>query len=437
MSKYIILKNRSLTIETSFDEKIPTKILGVVVIDGMHSTKFVADENGKAKVKEGDKEVDILSYAHKRKRDFYTDLLKNKYNEIENLVILTGAGSSVGIGQDRHKGLTMLGLWDAMVEEQPDHLTALLKLTGCLQKEGKLKEYIPKDLEILLSKANMTNLVKPSDPLRKAIAETRKFIASKCTLLLPDQCPHVTFLNKVILRPQKYPRVKLFTLNYDTLFEQAAKVEKFTVMDGFTFSNPRVFNGKYFDYDIIETRHNRQDKNDSSISKLFYLFKMHGSLNWKRSDHDIEQYDGDINDEDRVMIFPQDSKYEHSYEQPYFEMMARFQTALRKENTLLITIGFSFFDKHISSVILESLKQNPSLNVITFTYPFEVPNEKVNQKDLHKISEMQSRVTLVAESFEDLSIYYPENVAHKRIDILEELNERLKHIPVNGHTNES
>lgn len=136
------------------------------------------------------------------------------------------------------------------------------------------------------------------------------------------------------------------------------------------------------------------------------------------------------------MIFPKDSKYEHSYEQPYFEMMARFQQALRAENTLLITIGFSFLDKHISSVILESIKQNPSLNLMAFTYPEIVAfdeNAKVYQKELHHITTIQSRVTLIAESFEELANHYPENIAHYRFDLLEELNENLKKVNANGN----
>ena len=54
------------------------------------------------------------------------------------------------------------------------------------------------------------------------------------------------------------------------------------------------------------------------------------------------------------MIYPKDSKYESSYEQPFFEMMARFQQSLRKENVMLVCIGFSFNDKHIVTVIQEA-----------------------------------------------------------------------------------
>lgn len=441
MAETIILKNRNLLIKEFSEEHekdgqkkwITTKVsiersAGVI-------ENFTKDESGFAQ-KEGEEKllepkISLKDLASQEKVRFYKQLLQSKYNEIEHLVILSGAGSSVGIGK-MVKGYTMAGLWDAMSEgAEKEHLETLIKETkfAPIDKEGKIiTDKLSKDLESLLSKAGMKQIVDGNKKLEESIKAAREFIVTKCSLDLPDDAPHAHFLNKVILRPQKFPRVKIFTLNYDTLFEQAAAKEKFTVLDGFTFSSPRAFNGRYFDYDIIETKHNRQDKKDSTISKLFYLFKMHGSLNWGKKGNEIEQIDGKIEVNDRVMIFPQDSKYEHSYEQPYFEMMARFQQAMRTENTLLITIGFSFLDKHISSVILESLKQNSSLNLISLTYPSVVGNEKEYQLELHKIAELQSRITLIGETFNSFTNEFPENMAHKRFDLLEELNEQLKTI---------
>lgn len=404
-----VLKNTNKIIEVEGDylaKKITScKINGETIKDADAKLEF----NGN--------KLSLIEFVEKEKREFYVNLLQNQYSEIENIIILSGAGSSVDIGKT-NKGLIMSGLWNLFEKENPTSLKKLIEKTQYDVSE--------KDLEALLSKSGIYNIVN-KDALKDEIEKVKKFIVEKCTLELPINSPHEKFINKVTLRPQKYPRVKLFTLNYDTLFEQAASEEKFTVIDGFTFSNPREFNGKYFDYDIIETRHNRQDKKDSTISKLFYLFKMHGSLDWiKKSNQIIQSEKIPAKTEDRVMIFPQDSKYEHSYEQPYFEMMARFQHSLRNENTLLISVGFSFVDKHISSVILESLKQNPSLNLLAFNYPSVIPNGNEYQNELNTIAEHYSHVTLVAEKFEDLAKEYPTNKAHKRNDIIEEIAKALK-----------
>lgn len=368
-------------------------------------------------VEKDGKTVSIYDLANNAKRDFYINLIQNKYGEIENIIFLTGAGSSFDVGQ-HNKGQTMAGLWSSLDNDHKDCLKTLVSETGH-------DADIP-DLEALLSLAGMKNVVEKGK-LDTEIHTVKGFIAEKCNLELPSTAPHREFLRKITLRPQKFPRVKLFTTNYDTLFEQAAREEMLTVMDGFTFSNPREFNGKYYDYDIIETRHNRQDKRDNIISRLFYLFKMHGSLNWEqKSGRIIQSSENSIPVQSRVMIFPQASKFEHSYEQPYFEMMARFQQALRTENTLLITIGFSFYDKHISSVILESLKQNPSLNLLTFTYPAILNEVNDSQKELHHTASLQSRVSLIVETFDSFATNYPENHAYKRFDLLNELNESLR-----------
>lgn len=412
----IILKNKKKTIEVA-TVKLATgeQIFASAQINNDGGIiKLTSDPDGNFEI-EDKKKISLKDYIEKEKRDFYKNLLQNKYSEIENIVILSGAGCSVGIGNAK-KGLAMSGLWDLFEKEDPKTLKNLIIATG--------HDITNKDLEALLSIAGINNIVNKG-ALKDEIEKVKKFIVENCSLDLPPNSPHEIFLNKVTLRPQKYPRIKLFTLNYDTLFEQAASKEMLTIIDGFTFSNPREFNGKYFDYDIIETRHNRQDKKDSTISKLFYLFKMHGSLSWQKKDKKIIQADStSIAIDDRVMIFPQDSKYEHSYEQPYFEMMARFQQTLRTENTLLVTIGFSFVDKHISSVILESLKQNPSLNLIAFSYPEVIAQDYDYQKELHLATE-QSRITLVGETFENLAEEYPENRAHKRTDVLEELGKLL------------
>lgn len=413
-----IIKNKKLTITVEYyqeGENINYEIYTSAIINRNGEVKQYAGENGFFE-KDGE-QVSIYILANKAKRDFYTNLIQNKYGEIENIVFLTGAGSSVNVG-NHNKGLTMTGLWSLLNNEHKDCLDKLISETG---HDSSIH-----DLEALLSLAGMKNIVEKGT-LNTEIDTVKSFIADKCNLELPSAASHREFLRKITLRPQKFPRVKLFTSNYDTLFEQAAREEMLTIMDGFTFSNPREFNGKYYDYDIIETRHNRQDKRDNIISRLFYLFKMHGSLNWEqKSGRVIQSDENSISVQNRVMIFPQDSKFEHSYEQPYFEMMARFQQALRTENTLLITIGFSFYDKHISSVILESLKQNPSLNLLTFTYPSLLNYDKDSQKELHHIASLQSRVSLIVDSFDEFVATYPENHAHKRLDLLTELNENLR-----------
>ena len=76
------------------------------------------------------------------------------------------------------------------------------------------------------------------------------------------------------------------------------------------------------------------------------------------------------------MIYPRKNKYEQSYEPPYFEMFSRFQNELRKKNTILITIGFSFADKHIRTIVQNAIINNPSLKIIIID--FNISQENYN-----------------------------------------------------------
>ena len=104
------------------------------------------------------------------------------------------------------------------------------------------------------------------------------------------------------------------------------------------------------------------------------------------------------------MIYPKDSKYENSYEQPFFEMMSRFQQNIRKENVLLICIGFSFGDKHIVTAIKEAVTQNPSFRLL-------IVCRTIKETDAFKWfidkASQQENVILIAEEFKDFAQNYP------------------------------
>ena len=153
---------------------------------------------------------------------------------------------------------------------------------------------------------------------------------------------------------------------------------------------------------------------ESFISKVFHLYKLHGSLTWKRENNGkiIQEKEPD----NPLMIYPSSEKYESSYEQPYFEMMSRFQQALRKEETLLIVIGFGFGDKHIRNVVLEAVNQNPSFQLLIVNYNEKGKIFKTDSlKDFFEITEKEDElkvrrnVNIVFDTFKNFTDNYPEN----------------------------
>jgi len=201
-----------------------------------------------------------------------------------------------------------------------------------------------KDLENLLTHAAHYNRFKKSNDIQKSILKIEGFIFSSCSLEFTDGTYpfHLQFLNKITKRKLNLPRAKVFTTNYDTLFEQAAAIGRFFVLDGFSFSSPRKFNGRLFDFDIVLREGSRLKNEHNFMPKVFHLYKMHGSVDWLNINKEIVQLNlsevptvlekNEVlkkqekgKDISRVMVYPRDSKFELSYEQPYFEMIAKFQ----------------------------------------------------------------------------------------------------------------
>jgi len=343
--------------------------------------------------KDEDDTRSLDNIANDLKRKAYNDFLSKRF---ENVIILTGAGSSVGCG-----GPLMSSLW-----KKSQEIVNTKTKNGDKSQFEKLIEKIkfPTDsenLEALLSKANIAkDYIEDNEDILDFIKKTKKLIKKNCKLDLSENSAHATFLKKLIKRKSTDPRVKVFTLNYDTLFEQAAQELGVTVIDGFSFSIPRIFNGNNFDYDVVHRERSRLKDEDNFVQNVIHLYKPHGSLNWEIKNGRVFQT---ANPDKPLMIYPHSGKYESSYEQPFFEMMSRFQQAIRTPNTLLISIGFSFGDKHIVTAIQEALNHNTGFQLM-------VVNKGVDGNDplLKDAANKYDDIVLVDELFEDFSIHYPE-----------------------------
>ena len=113
-------------------------------------------------------------------------------------------------------------------------------------------------------------------PLSVIKEELFTLIKTLCTISEPESnFPHKILLEKLLQRKQTNPRVKIFTLNYDLLFEKAATAVNAIVIDGFSFTFPRTFSGRYFDYDIVQREGSKLKEEDNRESPVFgsrYLF---------------------------------------------------------------------------------------------------------------------------------------------------------------------
>ena len=352
---------------------------------------------------EGSKDT-VENYEGRAKAEvqsFYNEFFRQFFKHI---VVLAAAGTSLDNG--RNNGKTRNGLW----EEGKDTIKTLCNTLWASETEKSKRITKDKDIEALLSHVLLVEKAdeKKAKDLKQLRNDLEKIIREACKLTLDNSnAPHKTFLDKITARKANESRVQLFTTNYDTLFEQAAQRGGYVVIDGFSFSFPRTFSGRYFDYDIVQREQTRIKGEESFVSKVFHLYKMHGSLTWEQNEQGMIQQVNTT--ETPLIVYPASDKYESSYEQPYFEMMSRFQQALRRENTLLIVLGFGFRDKHIQNVILEAVNQNPSFQLVIVNYNGRGTINREELKEYFDGDAVKRNVSIVFDTFKGFTENLPEN----------------------------
>jgi len=347
-----------------------------------------------------------LQDANNEKRRIFSEFFKKPF---KNLLILSGAGSSMDVG-----GLSMGQLWIKAEEKYKVGDVDGFKIIqdAVNYNSGKI------DIEALLSQidgyskfAGDSEIEIGTDKKKLSTIKDELFelIKKHCTIIKPeDNFPHQVFLEKLLQRKQTSPRVKVFTLNYDLLFEYAATEVNAIVIDGFSFTIPRTFSGRFFDYDIVQREGSKLQEEDNFIQRVFHLHKLHGSLDWERDEIDKKVRIKD-NPKKPLMVYPREAKYEDSYEQPFFEMMARFQRNLRLNNdTMLICVGYSFNDKHINAAIEEALNQNPGFRIAIIDPGFDNDNVSNSLTVIKKVALESERILMVSETFTDFAKHFPE-----------------------------
>ena len=283
--------------------------------------------------------------------------------QMPNIMVLAGSGTSLG----KVKGPSMSALWTSCIED-PSRKTDADKIIAQIGYDLSMPSQ--KNIEEFLSYCEAYQQIKKSPELDDFLTKSKEIILEKCKFDKPpsDLFAHMEFIKKLARRKSKDNRIKIFTTNYDTCFEEAAGKLGITVIDGFTFSSPRIYSPQFFDYDIIKRDSINSSNTPKYLDGVFHMYKLHGSVNWfRREETDgsfvIEQKESD-DAKNVCMIFPAKGKYQQSYIQPHLELIAKFLHGIREPNTCLITTGFGFNDDHLSEPIYAALQSNPHLKLI-------------------------------------------------------------------------
>ncbi len=221
-------------------------------------------------------------------------------------------------------------------------------------------------------------------------------------------------------------QVNLFTTNMDLFLDKIIEDCGYVLNDGFSGRINSKFGTENFHNSIHKYSSHFEYKSELP---LFNLFKMHGSVNWKRINENQERrtfeitYDNNfeilkniskieiddslitpiltghkdvegrditynhselvdnvmlldeeiIHDDflakysELVMINPTKDKFKDTTSNFYFyELLRMYANHLEKENSVLFVLGFSFADEHIKEITKRAIKSNPTLLIVVF-----------------------------------------------------------------------
>lgn len=265
------------------------------------------------------------------------------------------------------------------------------------------------DIELFLSRCQMAVTLTGDDRLRDFVKASEKVIVEACQFVTPDTpLPvHEDFLRRVARRPTRLPRTQLFTTNYDLAFETAASSTGFAVIDGFSHAAPQRFDSAFFDVDLAVRDKERAATAVDWMPNVVRLIKLHGSVDWAATDSGVVR---DASPAQPLIVYPRDTKFEVSYQQPFLELMGRFQGALRQPDTALLIVGCGLNDRHLTEPILAAIRANVRMSVMAVA-PGLKQSENATVSAMGEFIERKDRrLALLDATFEDLVQVLPELV---------------------------
>lgn len=330
--------------------------------------------------------------------------------QTENLNFLIGCGCSSNVEDGKELAIPIMnGLYKSFFEGNLD-----FDIAG-IDPKDKFDNNLESMLDTMLS-IKMTNyLVKTDERIDEKIKAVQKHIVDK--IINGQNCKSVldyykSFYLKLV-QPSRRQPINIFTTNYDLFNEQALDSLGFYYNNGFSGSCIRKFNPNVYNYVYVENMNLHKDV-WGRVSSFFNLYKIHGSINWVVENNEVFEKPVDSCVEERVLIYPTPQKDRSTLMTPYSDLMRNMQQELVKNNSVLVTLGYSFSDDHINRIILNSLS-NPSFKLIVLG----------SGTNIKKLIELNDKRIIVINS--DNKIHYFKNFVKELMpDIEESIQEEME-----------
>lgn len=215
--------------------------------------------------------------------------------------------------------------------------------------------------EVLIDKTTYTvkDLEELHAEVSSHIAETVRWGFKKATAVAPAEIgsptnpivkisSHASFVDALINTRQsgligRRRPIKFFTINYDTLLEDALALGCHSYWDGFSGGALAFRNYRYGDA-------------DAGLGCRAHVIKLHGSIDWHLG---VDGKVWRVRDRDlypertgRVLIYPQAIKYVATQRDPFSAQFDLFRRSLQlPDDNILAVCGYSFGDEHINQEI--------------------------------------------------------------------------------------
>lgn len=323
-------------------------------------------------------------------KDYLSSIL-----QVQNLVVLLGAGASFHIGSPKVRDLDVVELrtlvaqaGHALTGDDVNAIQALSGGSGVSDLEQLLNNLqsavtfarrcglanIPLNSAPQPTLATESSLLDLQSKINAALAHACQLPGPQSKLSDPFEA-HRTFFSRLVRgRRSNLPRPKVFTTNYDLVIERALDQLGYPYLDGFSGTVDRRLNLAYYALDF----HRVQDQPNRVLARAentLYLHKLHGSLNWQavQSRDPVTQIETleviqvpplEASKDGSVLIYPTAAKEGDTLSYPYADLLRLLANSLQDVDTAVVCVGYGFWDAHINRILLGAMGMNPGINLL-------------------------------------------------------------------------
>lgn len=305
---------------------------------------------------------------------------------IEGLVTLLSQSRRaflIGAGCSKCAGLPLMNeLTHEVLKEIPNTEKAYVILESLIQEFGEAKgctieDYMSElvDHISIASRREQRSSINTSveiggnsytvSDLKDALATIKQYIERVLVNRRVNIQHHRDFVKAVHGRLQsgrsgQVQPVDYFTLNYDTLVEDALSFERIPLADGFKGGATGWWSAEAYDEKGVQAR----------------VFKIHGSIDWCLISDEIlpSRIRPSLKDDikmEPVLIWPAATKYRETQRDPFAHIITRLRAALQpgaNNEIVLSIIGYSFGDAHINYELNRALRESDGrVSFVVFT----------------------------------------------------------------------